>query len=232
MSSDDYQIIFSGIQSILNINQEFLTSNLEPLSSDRKTDGAATKARRLTAVSAEVGRAFARFAPVFAMYSDFVSTYEKSSKKLIELKKKSKKLNQFLNEITKNKTNGMTLESFLIMPIQRVPRYKMLLSELLNHTMPSRADHKDLTIALSKISEVALKINASINTNDDNESMLHIQQLFNKTVEIMKPARVLKRMVNDVKVSSTSLPSQKTGTLYIFNDMIVVGIASTNGKYQ
>ena len=189
------------------------------------------KNRRLTNISAEVGRVFAKFAPIFGMYSDFVSTYEKSSKKLSELRKKSKKLNQFLNEITKNKTKGMTLESFLIMPIQRVPRYKMLLSELLKHTTPSRADHNDLTIALSKISEVALKINESININDDNESMLHIQQLFNNTVKIIKPARVLKKMVSDVKVSSISLPSKQIGTLYIFNDMIVVGIPS-NGKHK
>ena len=34
MSSEDYQIIFSGIHSILNINQEFLKSSLEPLSSN------------------------------------------------------------------------------------------------------------------------------------------------------------------------------------------------------
>jgi len=45
----------------------------------------------------------------------------------------------------------MTLSSFLIMPIQRVPRYKLLLEELLRKTERTHADFGALNEALEKV---------------------------------------------------------------------------------
>ena len=57
---------------------------------------------------------------------------------------------------------GFDIQSYLIMPIQRIPRLKMLLEEMLKHTVDDHADYADLTKGLKMLSSVASTINNSI----------------------------------------------------------------------
>ena len=107
------------------------------------------------------------------MYSKFASNYEKSSNKLIELKKTSK-FQTFLSEQMRRRTKGKTLASLLLSPIQRVPRYRLLLQELLEHTEVGKDDHSDLKLALESISKVALNINERISIDQENDNMLKV----------------------------------------------------------
>ena len=49
---------------------------------------------------------------------------------------------------------GLDLRSFLIMPVQRVPRYRLLLKELLKRTPEGHADRASIQEALGKVEEV------------------------------------------------------------------------------
>ncbi|XP_057213732.1 dynamin-binding protein isoform X2 [Triplophysa rosa] len=57
------------------------------------------------------------------------------------------------------KTNYINLGSFLIKPVQRVMRYPLLLTELLNTTPESHHDRKQLTEAVMSIKEINVNIN-------------------------------------------------------------------------
>ena len=46
----------------------------------------------------------------------------------------------------------MPLDSFLIEPVQRIPRYCLLLSELLKYTDKSHADYENLVYSLKVVS--------------------------------------------------------------------------------
>jgi len=54
-----------------------------------------------------------------------------------------------------------SLDDLLIMPVQRVPRYKLLLTELYEKTPKTHGDHKDLNQALNMTNKLALSINES-----------------------------------------------------------------------
>jgi hypothetical protein len=54
-----------------------------------------------------------------------------------------------------------SLDDLLIMPVQRVPRYKLLLTELYEKTPKTHADHKDINQALNMTNKLALSINES-----------------------------------------------------------------------
>ncbi|KNC54738.1 uncharacterized protein AMSG_01588, partial [Thecamonas trahens ATCC 50062] len=54
---------------------------------------------------------------------------------------------------------GMNLPAFLIMPVQRIPRYILLLSDLIKHTAEDHPDYPALERALFKVKEVADYIN-------------------------------------------------------------------------
>ena len=40
--------------------------------------------------------------------------------------------------------NGMDINSYLVLPIQRIPRYVMLLEDMFKHTPINHVDHTDL----------------------------------------------------------------------------------------
>jgi hypothetical protein len=55
--------------------------------------------------------------------------------------------------------NRQSLDSFLIMPVQRIPRYILLLSELKKHTPSDHPDYPKITEAWTSMQEVANYVN-------------------------------------------------------------------------
>jgi hypothetical protein len=53
--------------------------------------------------------------------------------------------------------HGLDLRSYLIQPVQRVPRYKLLLTELLKHTRDTHPDWSNLSAALTEVRCVPLE---------------------------------------------------------------------------
>ena len=56
------------------------------------------------------------------------------------------------------------------MPVQRIPRYEMLLKELCKTTPDDHPDHKDLQAALSSIKQAAQGINEAKRTGELKQS--------------------------------------------------------------
>jgi hypothetical protein len=54
---------------------------------------------------------------------------------------------------------GLTIQSLLIMPVQRIPRHILLLTDLAKHTPPEHPDFDLLTKAVERTKEVAIVIN-------------------------------------------------------------------------
>ena len=71
------------------------------------------------------------------------------------------------------KTSSLTLESFLIMPVQRVPRYLLLLQDMLKYTREGHPDYIPLQKSINTIREQLTKINSNIS----NEELEHTKKL-------------------------------------------------------
>ena len=56
---------------------------------------------------------------------------------------------------------SLTLEDMLMMPVQRMPRYELLLNSMMRHTRPSHADHALLRAAHAKIQGLCADFNES-----------------------------------------------------------------------
>lgn len=74
------------------------------------------------------------------------------------------------------KLQRLDLSSFLIQPIQRIPRYELLLKDLIKHTWPSHPDYADLQLALLKIKEAAKLLNRAKSYNESREEILNLKQ--------------------------------------------------------
>ncbi len=118
---------------------------------------------------------------------------------------------------------GRDLLSFLIMPIQRIPRYRMLLDALIKYTPVDHPDKKDLDLALVKIEEVANVINESLRNYENRAKVLFIHEQFSLAPEIMAPHRLFVKE-DDLKKMCRKGPKQYRFVL--FNDCIIYGTPS------
>ena len=228
LSKEETSSLFGEIPSILSIQQQLLHDNLEKLiEDDTNSKGKLERRKRgLTVASKEVAGTFKMFAPAFQLYSKFVVQFDSSIAFLTMAREKRKSLSRFLEKCRKNeRCNGLTLESYLIMPVQRVPRYKMLLSELLKHTNPTKNDYADLKAAVQAVSDVAIKINNSIHSHDAAKKMAQIQSEFGTSCKILKSSRLFLEKI-DGSVTLNEEPNSgemEDASFYLFNDMLLIG---------
>jgi chemotaxis protein histidine kinase CheA len=84
----------------------------------------------------KLGDVFCQYAELFPeCYIEYTNNYEHAQRRLYKLRSENKELNLFISEQEKaRELRLLTLESFLLMPVKRIPRYVLLISELLRHT--------------------------------------------------------------------------------------------------
>lgn len=107
----------------------------------------------------------------------YVSAYNSASSELAECCKRCSDVDNFLSvghipppqTIThhnptqrlaqSNETAHQTIYAYLIQPVQRIPRYRLLLADLLKHTSKRHNDWSDLQQAHSLVCETAALVN-------------------------------------------------------------------------
>lgn len=71
----------------------------------------------------------------------------------------------------------MHVTSLMVTPIQRIPRYVLLLKDLLAHTPVSHPDYDKLSTVLPKMEEVATYINEEKSKFDNLNVILNLSNL-------------------------------------------------------
>ena len=69
-----------------------------------------------------------------------------------------------------------TLEAYLILPVQRIPRYELLLKDLLKHTSKYHRDYEFLEKSVKEIKQVATFVNEKLNFFKDFEKMRELSR--------------------------------------------------------
>jgi len=132
------------------------------------------------------------------------------------------------NDKERNPT-GMDLNSFLIMPIQRIPRYKLLLSEVLKHTDPDHPDFANLTKALKEVDEVAKKINDNLREQANRDKIVAISRQFAKDPCFVGPSR---RFLLQGELIKKCRIEDRRYEFFLFNDMLAYAVKLMGGRYK
>jgi len=131
------------------------------------------------AVADRIGRVFAEHVPYMKMYSFYINNYDNALRVLqtqLTQAKHKKKMKEFLRRCAKHPNhNQLALQGYLLLPVQRIPRYKMLLRDLLENTWSDHVDYQDISTALDKISSRADEMNERKRQYENHEKVLLIQ---------------------------------------------------------
>ncbi len=92
----------------------------------------------------KIGDVFIRYAPFFRLYNEYFQNYERAEK-IYQSAMKKPAFVEYTNELLKEpESKFLSLNSFLIMPVQRPVKYPLLLKDLLLHTKVTHVDFRDL----------------------------------------------------------------------------------------
>jgi len=230
ISPPDLENMFYGFESIYNLNKELLY--------DLRVE-TATKGKE-----AMVGKVLLAFAPSFKLYIAYVNKYDAALKTMTKCKEESKVFENFLTNTALDPIcKRRQISDYLIMPIQRIPRYKLLLEELMKRTEESHPDYADLMKCLEEIKQIATLINQKKGEYQKQESVINIQLKFNpKTEAFIRENRLLvlegQLYVKNHEFKQPSKPIKKkknkepvpeelglsSCTLCLFNDLAVWGV--------
>jgi hypothetical protein len=79
--------------------------------------------------SPNVGFVFKKMAPFLKVYTQYITNFDTAAAEIERQEKKNKKFSEFLEKTYSSPEcpNGQRILSFLILPVQRIPRYQLLL---------------------------------------------------------------------------------------------------------
>ncbi|XP_014204695.1 FYVE, RhoGEF and PH domain-containing protein 3-like [Copidosoma floridanum] len=181
LSQSSYTTLFENIETLYNVNGELLNE--------------------LRQNPENVAQAFRKLAPFFKLYSVYAYNYKRALVLLQEIQQNDLTTMEFISSQETRPEVNSKLSSLLIAPIQRVPRYRLLLKEVLRHTTPRQKDYNDLQASLVEIEKVASHINALVAEYEDAQKLLELQKHISGRINLIKPGRKLIRQGPLMRVS-------------------------------
>eukprot|EP00127_Corallochytrium_limacisporum_P001343 Clim_evm8s52 gene=Clim_evmTU8s52 len=155
--------LFSNMEALLGINEALLRDILSRVPESNLGD-------------TQIGDLFLAFAPYLKMYKVYFSTHAEAQNQLAGMVSMNDQLAQFLKE---RGTFGVpTMDSLLLMPIQRVPRYSLMLQQMLRATGEDHADLHALEAAVTEIGGLTKDLNESVKKIENQVKLMEIERGF------------------------------------------------------
>eukprot|EP00158_Paraphelidium_tribonemae_P005260 Partr_v1_DN27249_c0_g1_i1_m39152 putative FYVE, RhoGEF and PH domain containing len=161
ITSEQVNIIFCNIDEILEYHKEFL-AELKPIVADWNE-------------TSKISPSFMKMTQWLTIYTKYCNNFD-DAKIMLSKCHKNPQFMAFLNTVDSMKAlKKQDLDSFLILPVQRIPRYELLLKDVIKKTWPSHPDLEGLERASQRIKDCAKQINRSKSYAESKHRLLSLQ---------------------------------------------------------
>uniref|UniRef100_A0A8C1UAL7 FYVE, RhoGEF and PH domain containing 3 n=1 Tax=Cyprinus carpio TaxID=7962 RepID=A0A8C1UAL7_CYPCA len=201
--------IFSNISSIYLFHQQFLLPELQ------------TRITQEWSCNPRIGDILQKLAPFLKMYGEYVKNFDRAMELVSTWTQRSAQFKSVVQSIQKQEVCGnLTLQHHMLEPVQRIPRYELLLKDYLKKLPAGAADRRDAQNALELISTAANHSNAAIRKMEKMHKLLEVYEKLGGEEDIVNPANEF------IKEGHIKKMSAKNGTaqdryLYLFNNMVL-----------
>ena len=180
--------------------------------------------------------------PMFKLYTEYGDRYEEARELVSSLsgEENTTEFARSLKEGVATYSAGVDLQSLLIEPIQRIPRYPMLVERLFELTPDEHPDKADLAAAFKLSLEIATEINVSLRRHQEQLELLRLSTAFWPKTTLVKPGRWLVKTGSLTKLSDKYVRRGNTKSddkgheynVWLFNDSIAFGTGPYMGYYR
>jgi hypothetical protein len=161
-SPADIKTIFSELDVILNYNSMMLGQLKERLSRWNHFQ--------------RLGDIFLRMTEFLKVYTQYVKNFNDALRQ-VSLCNQNREFREFLQKTREDPLSmNLTFIDFLVMPVQRIPRYVILLNDLLNCTPKSHEDYNDVKLAVEKLNLVCVYVNEKKRDAENLDLVLNVQE--------------------------------------------------------
>lgn len=216
LSYRDVSAIFANLSIIIGLNKKLLDELIKRLEHEDWDEETTC-----------IGDLFERYGHFFKMYSQYVQNHRASEELIRENLQNNRKFRKFCENVeSKPESAGQTLSSYLIMPIQRIPRYRLLLDELVRRTPIDHPDIVNLQKAVELVKQVAVRINEGVRDSEVQEQILDIQNKFAypENMVLLKQGRKLLK-----QGPLEDFNRKKILHVIVFDDLLLTAKKSFNG---
>jgi hypothetical protein len=158
---------------------------------------------------------------MFKLYIPYVVEFEESRKLVTELRAQRPRFDFFMR--LQERCEGCVAQDLLILPVQRIPRYLLLLQGILNHTNNESETLGPAQAAFTLISQIANTINASFSARDAQRRVVDIKACLEAEARFLNhfvtPNR---RFVLEGTLRISNAGEFKSRMAFLFNDLLVV----------
>ncbi|CAH0516788.1 unnamed protein product [Peronospora belbahrii] len=246
MEDAQIAVFFNNLRHLVMLNSKLLTDlqaigNRPPVSLPLKKyiERSATSGKRKKSSASPlatqcedegVGAVFCRYAPLFKLYKGYVKDYEEVAALLQNFGRDARLgFSSFLETCRAKSGSLKPFESLLIMPIQRIPRYKLLLERLCELTPFEHPDAAFLTEAVNRIRSAASLLNETVRHQENLEIVLQAQQKFAGQLSLFTADR---RLLKSGKLTKMSTKRQEDVMIHLFNDILLYSGVLITGGYR
>lgn len=165
--------------------------------------------------------------PFLKMYTLYTGGWEKASSLLDELESKDSYTN-FVTQCMQKHENLQDLRAYLIMPIQRIPRYRLLLEDLAKSTPQNHPDYEGVTKSLDKVLVIAKEVDQAIIEHKNRARLLQIQKKFLENVQIIEAGRYL---IKEGELTKICRKDNKKFAFWLFSDLLLYAKEMPGNRY-
>lgn len=203
------QHMFSNIKSIYKFHNDFLLPQLEERMKNWST-------------SPRIGDIMKNFAPFLKMYTEYVKNFDYAMNLISTLQQKVSRFAAIVSEIQKlDECAKLSLSHHMLSPIQRLPRYELLLKDYLKNLTTDSEDYEDTKKALELVSTAANHTNEAMKKIDKFKKLLEIQESIYDATDLVSATRELVKEGRIVKISARSGDHQER-YLFLFSDILLL----------
>eukprot|EP00732_Lithocolla_globosa_P004402 Lithocolla_globosa_v1_NODE_4049_length_1521_cov_3.717599.p1 type:complete len:425 gc:universal NODE_4049_length_1521_cov_3.717599:1276-2(-) len=212
LEPSELTLVFSNVEELYTFNSELLEQVQARLDKDGN--------------EGLIGDIFLKLVPFLKLYTIYVQNFHHATFKIDKLKQKKKGFHELLKKNSPEIHPGMlTFAGYLIVPVQRIPRYKMLFDDLVKHTDKNHTDYQNLVQVLSAVSEIAIYVNSSMKDAEVSRTIFQLEKRLSKKTSKLRcfePGRRFLKEGQLVKLCKGG-KKMKTRHFYLFSDILIYG---------
>ncbi|KAI8621585.1 hypothetical protein BC830DRAFT_1076995 [Chytriomyces sp. MP71] len=174
----------------------------------------------------EISDAFLGANDDFDAYMAYCGNYPVAMKLVHKLQSEEKFKHQMQQLVANPASRGLSLESFLIKPVQRICKYPLLLRELIKHTPKTMRDYAGLEKATEKMESIAAKVNEATQALDKKEKVISLLSKIESSIPL--PYQDKKLLMEGV----CQMNKSRERHLTLFKDVLIVSKITGKGRYS
>jgi hypothetical protein len=178
-----------------------------------------------------IGTIFYNQIPSFFIYINFCNKFNEALDKIKELRASSKEIDYFLEQQRSHVPGFHPLQSLFIQPVQRLPRYSLLLKQFLKFTSEDHVDYEKFVLSNKKLDKILETVNEKKRRYEMNHIMTRIKQLTPEIPNLfLDESKYVCEEIGSVTFtkivhgpqSSIVPPEEKQCLLFLFTDLLLI----------